>query len=102
MGKLDPKGEITIPTIALDNFVANNKNQPPKILKIDIEGAELLALQGASRVIKEFHPVIFLATHGYEINKACCKLLTDYGYDLQSINGDQLEFSREILATYNS
>ena len=43
-------------TISIDDFVKNNKISKVFFTKMDIEGAELLALEGAVETIKKFKP----------------------------------------------
>lgn len=62
------KTAVTVPTNALDNAVQSGELPLPTVLKIDIEGAEVLALRGAKRLLAgelgarprllfiEFHP----------------------------------------------
>jgi len=47
----------TIKTVALDNFLGE---QEIDVVKLDIEGAEPLALKGMMRLVKKNNPVIFL------------------------------------------
>ena len=53
-------GQETIRVVRLDDFMALNQLRPPDVLKIDIEGAELYALQGAQEVLSRFRPCIFM------------------------------------------
>lgn len=55
---------IEIETVALDDFL---KDSEIDIIKMDIEGAEVLAFQGMSRVLKEKRPVIFLEMHPFYV-----------------------------------
>ncbi len=50
------RGHITVPTTTLDDLLA--LHPPPDLLKIDIEGAELLALAGAERMLNVARPKI--------------------------------------------
>jgi len=71
-------------------------------LKIDIEGAEMLALMGASQALNQKHPMIFLATHGHDVHKECCEFLNNCGYKIQPIDSNELEFSKEVIAFFNA
>jgi len=42
------KGEVTVEARSLDSLLAENRLPAPTVLKIDIEGAEILALRGAT------------------------------------------------------
>jgi len=73
----------------------------PDILKIDIEGAEMLALKGAIKLLNERHPVVFLATHGQDMHRECCNLLTDIGYKVSPIDSKPLEYSKEVIVYFD-
>lgn len=49
---------IEIPTVALDELV--HAPQVVNLMKLDVEGAELLALHGASRLIETSHPRLII------------------------------------------
>jgi len=97
-GRLAANGSIPVRTVALDGLVLRKEIRPPTLLKIDIEGAELECLQGASNSIQEYRPLIFLATHGQEIHSSCTELLTNWNYQLVSLDGKPLESTDEIVA----
>lgn len=66
-------------TVTLDWLVPHFG--PPGVIKLDVEGAELDALQGASRLLTEHRPPIFVEV--YERNAdAIGALLHNRGYDL--------------------
>ncbi|MCC5832535.1 MAG: FkbM family methyltransferase [Chlamydiales bacterium] len=46
--------------ITLDSFVEANHIQNIDLLKIDVEGAELLVIEGAKNTLHQFNPVLFL------------------------------------------
>jgi FkbM family methyltransferase len=47
-----------VPTLTLDTIL--NSFPAPDFVKIDIEGAELMALQGATRLIDEIRPIFYI------------------------------------------
>jgi FkbM family methyltransferase len=53
--------EVTQETI--DNLVCSEIISPPTLMKIDVEGAEALVLQGASATIQKFYPLIIIECH---------------------------------------
>lgn len=95
MARLDPeKGEIVVAVTTVDDCVYGERRlRPPKVLKIDVEGAELDVLQGAARAIAEFHPAIFLEVHGTELHADCLVLLAAQGYRVAEGYG-------QLTATY--
>ena len=48
---------------SLDDYVYNNKLMRCNVIKMDIEGSELAALEGASRIIKEFKPRLAISAY---------------------------------------
>lgn len=95
------KGDRDVPIVRIDDYAAAKGLPAPDWIKIDIEGLELPALQGAERLIREGQPTIiceinhlhdrfgttvpdfveWMRSLGYEIHK-----LTDG--QLQPIEGD--------------
>lgn len=55
-------GKISIQTVTLDAF-CRDMGVRPNLVKIDVEGAELLVLHGARNLLRESHPAIILAVH---------------------------------------
>jgi len=52
---ISPVGAIEVPAVTLDAELAGRR---PTFVKMDIEGAELDALRGAARVVRESRPVL--------------------------------------------
>ena len=50
-------------TISIDDFVKNNNIEKVDFIKMDIEGAEPLALKGAIETIKRFRPKLAIANY---------------------------------------
>jgi FkbM family methyltransferase len=79
---------IEVPAVALDDFVYLHKNPLPQLIKIDIEGGEILALPGMRRVVAEARPLLFLELHGPEAARVTWDVLSDAGYTLCRMNPD--------------
>jgi FkbM family methyltransferase len=77
------KGEIRVPGLALDEFVYTQGNPAPQVVKMDIEGGEVLALPGMRRILRDEHPILLLELHGPESEKVAWELLTAAGYSLR-------------------
>jgi hypothetical protein len=66
--------------LALDDFVYAQGKPPPQLVKMDIEGGEVLALPGMRRLLREAHPLILLELHGPEAARLAWDELSDAGY----------------------
>lgn len=85
----------------LDSYISNKNIPPPDFIKIDIEGHEFPALQGALQTIKNSKPVLFieialnLANIGRDfINpnyKKAFNLLSENNYEAYIANNNQLQ-----------
>lgn len=71
--------------ITLDNFVTEG-NTPPSLIKIDVEGAEVDVLQGACRILAQYHPLVLCETHGQAAARGVYEILCEYGYELFNIH----------------
>jgi FkbM family methyltransferase len=97
MGHLAGSGELEVRSVVLDELVESGDVPPPDFVKMDVEGGELRALEGARRLLDRRGPTLFLATHGKEIHGDCCRLLASLGYELRSLDRRDLEESEEVL-----
>jgi FkbM family methyltransferase len=88
-----PEAEIEVETMTLDTYVERSGVRPD-LLKIDVEGAEALVLQGASRLLAEIGPQVVVSTHSAALHTRCCELLASHGYTFSPLPG----FEHEIIA----
>lgn len=99
-GHLTSESENTacVKTANLDSLVSSRQVPSPTVIKCDIEGAEYEALIGARDTLERFAPIIFLATHGEDVNKRCCDFLYKLGYEISALDGCEVAQSSELLA----
>lgn len=57
---ISDSGDIEIKVDAIDNFVGDSKID---FIKMDIEGSELAALEGAKKTIEKFRPVLTICAY---------------------------------------
>jgi FkbM family methyltransferase len=101
MGRLasESHGTFTVRVVTLDNRVASGQLPRPNVIKCDIEGGEFDALMAAADVLVKHGPTIFLATHGRDLHRQCCRFLTDLHYHLTPIDELPLDQTSEVMAT---
>ena len=97
-GRIAGDGELEVRTTSLDAIVRDCIAPPPHLIKMDIEGGELSALQGAQEVLQRHRPTVLLATHGPDVHRACLALLRAASYQISSLNGADVERTDELLA----
>jgi FkbM family methyltransferase len=82
--------EITVSTVRLDELVQTD--QPIRLIKIDVEGAELMVLEGAQALLKRDHPYVIFehglgASEFYDATpERVYDLLTSCGYKVSLLD----------------
>lgn len=91
MGRVSESSGISVRAVKLDTLYDEGTIPAPALIKMDVEGGEKRALEGARELISEFRPLIFLATHGIRIRDDCLELLKQHGYTVTPIceTGDE-------------
>jgi FkbM family methyltransferase len=97
-GYISHKGKLLVRNVSLDELHLKGDIPTPDFLKIDVEGAELLVLQGMRTILNHYHPIIFLATHGKEIHQRCVNFLKSCDYKIKAIDDKSITHSEEIIA----
>jgi FkbM family methyltransferase len=70
---------MTVPTFRLDTLLEDFT--APAFIKVDVEGAELLLLRGATRLLSEIRPTFYIEVSGASRTEAC-KIFAAAGYQL--------------------
>lgn len=71
---------VLAPGLSLDHFVYQQGNPAPQVVKMDIEGGEVLALPGMRRVLAEARPLMLLEMHGPEAARVAWETLRGANY----------------------
>lgn len=87
--------------VSLDSWTSENHVSPVRVIKMDIEGFEVRALQGMRRILTTDRPKIFLATHSRELRQQCEIFLKGFGYRMRSISAKPEIDADDFLATYD-
>lgn len=78
--------EVTVPTIALDDYCRDNK-LAPKAIKLDVEGAEFQVLRGAQWVLDRYAPSLVVEYYpAATADTDPIELLKSRGYALYDTN----------------
>jgi FkbM family methyltransferase len=80
---------LRVPMRSIDSMLAAGNIAPPALMKIDVEGAELLVLQGACNTLRAHKPEIFAEVHSSALLSQCSSLLQDVGYTLELLDTDR-------------
>lgn len=94
------KGSETVSTITLDQFVADNNIDQVGVIKIDIEGSELAAFQGAHNLLSKCRPVLLVEFHALVAKQANWELSELYNL-LKSYDYNVFELSKKGLLPFD-
>lgn len=83
-----------VPGLSLDDFVYRQGNPVPQVIKMDIEGGEVMALPGMAEVLSKVHPLLLLELHGQQAAEVAWNLLRAEGYRLYRLAGGYPEIDR--------
>lgn len=84
-GHVSSKGNVDVRMVVLDELIQSGSIPVPQFMKIDVEGCEMMVLEGARRLIETHRPRMILATHTPALEQACNDFLTARGYDVQEL-----------------
>lgn len=92
--------EIDVELVRLDTLIFEQGLPAPNLLKIDVEGAELDVLAGATRTLLEFHPHIYLEAHTASLADNCVSQLEQIGYQVRQLETGSLrpDETRHLIA----
>ncbi len=102
--------QISVPAKSLDGLLAE-QGRSPKLVKIDVEGAELMVLKGATQLLSsDKAPILLLAVHPFwqatpEDCQEIVSILKGAGYRILNRHGssvEALEFDEYLCLPPNS
>ena len=88
---------VIVPTVRLDTLIERGE-KPPDVIKMDVEGAEFLALQGGRKMLGEKKPFLLIEVHHICLMFHLQKLLLDLGYVTRILNEQNASASRCFIS----
>lgn len=85
---LPSAARVRVSVRSVDSMVGSGEIPPPGLMKIDVEGAEVMVLQGAAETLRRHHPRIFAEIHSSQLLAQCTSLLRSEGYRIESLDED--------------
>jgi FkbM family methyltransferase len=107
-GKASGAGTVEVPCTTLDHLCRERGLQRVKLVKIDVEGAELFVLRGMKGIMREMRPAIVIELHPHLLEDVgtpiddVLTLLKDLDYDLEPMGGHSNYVCRPRLSGAHS
>jgi FkbM family methyltransferase len=91
--RLQPKplGSSVVPVLSLDRWIAKANQPPPRVLKIDVEGAEVGVLRGMRQTLRSARPALVIELHATQAEVADVLDEADYEHSLIETGGPTRE-----------
>jgi len=86
---------VRVKLVSLDSVIAAGAAPPPALMKIDVEGAEIMVLNGAAATIRAHRPAIFAEVHSSDLLRQFRAFLEPIGYAVSHLDTDAEEARRK-------
>jgi len=87
---------IKVRSEKIDDYISDHR--PPTVMKIDVEGAEKMILEGSKNLLKNYSPLIIIEIFNNEPYFETVKILKNYGYSsFYFNNAGNLELIKDIF-----
>lgn len=80
-----PDEQITVEVVTLDSYCEANSIDSVDVIKLDVEGAEMLALRGAELLLRRCRPDLFVEAHSRELAAEVTCFLGPIGYEVTTL-----------------
>lgn len=87
----DPAGSVEVRAVTVDELVASGEVPPPTLVKIDVEGAEVAALEGMADTLRTHRPLVVCEVDGADDESLAARraqivaLLERSGYEVEPL-----------------
>lgn len=98
---LPPKMEV-VSSKTIDSILGAGDLPAPNVLKIDVEGAERMLLDGGADFFSTAAPRIMIETHGAEVARQCLSFLFERNYHVAALVPESWKRSRHMRLTPDS
>lgn len=71
---------ITVEVVSLDAWCEQTQTPYPNVMKIDVEGAEMAVLHGATSILKTNKPKLFIEAHSFSLAMSVTAFLRELSY----------------------
>ena len=101
---------VTVELVSIDHLVGEEGLRPPDIMKIDVEGNEVMVVEGMEETLKTRRPILICELHEHlgDAREGFIRHLQGAGYDImdaaaieegrQSVDASDLSQARHIVA----
>jgi FkbM family methyltransferase len=103
-GSVSSDGTISVKAVSIDDLVYNQNWPVPDVLKIDVQGAEALVLDGMKKTLADHKIKMLISCHSTGIGKAgsttqdCLEILSKLGYQAAAVDNKELAVSESLYA----
>lgn len=87
-------------SITIDTLVEKQGEPPPEIIKIDVEGAEHLVLQGGRKTLARYKPLLLVEVHHICVMFSVSRFLVELGYQAELLQPEHATPSRCFLGAW--
>lgn len=90
--------QIQVRVTTLDQWSNRGTDVAPSVIKIDVEGAELLVLRGGHELLAARKPRLFIEAHSHSLAGDCQQLLEQLDYDVHTLESSEREICHLVAS----
>jgi FkbM family methyltransferase len=86
--------------VRIDTLIEQQGEAAPDIVKIDVEGAEHLVVQGGRRSLARYKPLLLIEVHHICVMLSLSRLLSELNYQVEVLDAEHATPSRCFIAAW--